>query len=108
MAPTTDGGFKHGTAELWIVGLVSAILLAGATWFVKSASDASVRQQEAFAELRDRFIRIESKVESVHLALVDVPQLKLEQARMDLRIQYLESEKRAQVSAKRTANEDHP
>ena len=87
--------FKHGTAELWIVGIVSTILLLGATWFIKSSTDAVSVQATQFAELRERFIKVESKVDSVHLALVDVPQIKMEQARFDMRLQYLEEEQRA-------------
>ncbi len=64
-------------------------------WFAREQSQAIKEQAIKFDELKDRFIRVESKVESVHLALVDIPNIKMELVRMDLRLQQLEANKRA-------------
>lgn len=86
--------FRHGTAELWIVSIAAFMLITLGGWFVRETAIAAKEQAERFDELKDRFIRVESKVESVHLALVDIPNIKLEQARMELRLQQLEAHQR--------------
>lgn len=95
MAPEQTHTFKHGTAEVWIVGVASFLLVALASLFIRETTQAAKEQAARFDELKDRFIRVEAKVESVHLALVDIPNLKLEQARMDLRLQQLEARQRS-------------
>lgn len=103
---TGQQDYRHGTAERWIAAAVAAILLSGGTWFLREQASTAKAQAEKFDELKDRFIRVESKVESVHLALVDIPNMKLEQARMDLRIQQLEAQQRS--DDRRTRSEVGP
>lgn len=100
MTTERTGGFKHGTAETWIVGVVSAVLLAFCGWFLREQASNAREQAAKFDDLKDRFIRVESKVESVHLSLVDIPNMKLEQARMDLRLQQVEAQQRAAERAR--------
>lgn len=87
--------YGHGTAERWITSAVAVILVSLGGWFAREQSQATKEQAIKFDELKDRFIRVESKVESVHLALVDIPNIKMELVRMDLRLQQLEANKRA-------------
>ncbi len=93
---TGQQDYKHGTAERWIAAAVAAILLSGGTWFLREQATTAKEQAAKLDELKDRFIRVESKVESVHLSLVDIPNMKLEQARQDLRLQQLEARVRAE------------
>lgn len=86
--------FKHGTAEVWIVG-AAAVLVVGLVGFMTRIAYVSFSEQGIKIDGLDRrFISVEEQTKAIHLQLVDIPNIKLDQARMELRLQRLEADNR--------------
>lgn len=83
------GIFGHGTAETWIVAAASLFIVAVVGFIGKHATSTLNKLDDGFNSLDRRFIAVETNVQAVQLQLVDIPNMKLEQARQDVRMQQL-------------------
>jgi hypothetical protein len=91
---TEKATFGHGTAETWIVGSAALIIVAAVGFLVRVGYSSFTNVSEKVDNLDRRFIAVEKTVDSVHMQVVDIPAIKLEQARLDIRLQNLEAEMR--------------
>lgn len=92
--------FRHGTAETWIVATAALIIVAAVGFLVRVGYSSFTNVSEKVDSLDRRFIAVEKTVDSVHMQVVDIPAIKLEQARLDIRLQNLEAELRYRAHAK--------
>jgi hypothetical protein len=91
---TDRPAFKHGTAEAWIIAAGTTIIVALVAFLVRTASNAYAEQAKKFDAIYDRVVKVETQTQAIHLQFVDVPNMKIEQARHDLRLQALEARMR--------------
>lgn len=88
-------GYRHGLAETWIVATVALICVAAVGFLVRVGYTSFTNVSEKVDNLDRRFIAVEKTVDSVHMQVVDIPEIKLDQARLDIRLQNLEAEARS-------------
>jgi divalent metal cation (Fe/Co/Zn/Cd) transporter len=88
----TKQKFGHGTAETWIVAAASVFIVAIVGFLGRHAWTTLNSLDTSMNNLDRRFISVEAQVQSIQLQLVDVPALKLEQARTEIVIKQLSSE----------------
>lgn len=81
-------------AEKWIISAAAIIITGLVGLFVRVSLTAFGEQTKKIDQLGTRFAVVESQIQSVHLQLVDVPNMKLEMARLDIRVQQLQAEVR--------------
>lgn len=84
--------FMHGTAETWIVAAASVFIVAIVGFLGRHAWTTLSNLDTSMNNLDRRFIAVESQVQSIQLQLVDIPAMKLEQARTEIVIKQLSSE----------------
>lgn len=94
MPDTFAGGNRLDLPSRWIVGIASFLIVALTTWFFSSLLSGQKITAEKLDAVDRRLIAVETQVTSVHLQMVDVPNIKLEQARQDLRLKNLEAQVR--------------
>lgn len=81
--------FKHGTAETWIVAAASVFIVAIVGFLGRHAWTTLTSLDHGMDNLDRRFVAVESQVQSIQLQLVDVPNIKLEQARTEIVLKQL-------------------
>ena len=94
MPDSLAGGNRLDQPSRWIVAVASILVVSLTTWFFNSLL-GNLKETTQKLDLVDRrLIAVETQVTAVHLQMVDVPNLKLEQARQDLRLKNLEAQMR--------------
>lgn len=81
--------FMHGTAETWIVAAASLFIVGIVGFLGRHAWATLTGLNHSMNNLDRRFVAVEAQIQSIQLQLVDVPNIKLEQARMEIVLKQL-------------------